>query len=206
MLKARMRFVRWAGRTAVATGVAAGLHAAAMADVRTSTRTQSYSVGGTTAASLVSYMRANPFRGANGDAVANIRPSYALRIASKQSGGTCRPSEVTLDINFVVTVPRARSALGGSTQSAWNSFVAFAKRHEDTHRRIYVECGNAFVAKAEKLSASSCAGLDASIRGLLEAEKRACDSRQRAFDRADYGRINGLALFKMAGGSSRASR
>ena len=206
MLKARMRFVRWTGRAVVTAGVVVSLHAAAVAEVRTSTRTQSYSVGGTTARSLVSYMRSNPFRGSNGDAVANIRPSYSLRIASKQSGGTCRPSKVTLNINFVVTVPRARSALGGSTQSAWNSFVAFAKRHEDTHRRIYVQCGNAFVAKAERLSSSSCSGLDASIRRLLESEKRACESRQRAFDRTDYGRLTGLALFKMARGSSRASR
>jgi len=206
MPKARAGLVRWAGQAAVITGAALGVSASATADVRTSTQTQSYSVGGTSARTLVGYMRSNPFRGANGDAVASTRPSYALHIASKQHGGTCRPSEVTLNINFVVTVPRARSALEGSTQTAWNGFLAFARRHEDTHRRIYVECGNAFVAKAERLSSSTCAGLDAAIRRLLESEKRLCDGRQRAFDRAEYGRVKGLALFKMAGGSSRASR
>ena len=206
MPETRMGLVRWAGRTAAIAAITAGVTVAALAEVRTSTRTQSYSVSGTTARSLVSYMRSNPFRGSNGDAVANIRPSYSLHIASRQSGGTCRASKVTLNINFVVTVPRARSALGGSTRSAWDGFVAFAKRHENTHRRIYVECGNAFVAKAERLSSSSCGGLNASIRQLLEREKRACEARQRAFDRAEYGRVKSLSLFRMAGGSSRASR
>ena len=201
-----MGLARWAGRAAMIAGTTVGISAAAVADVRTSTRTQTYSVGGTSARSLVSYMRSNPFRGSNGDAVANIRPSYSLHIASKQSGGSCRASNVTLNISFLVTVPRARSALAGSTRSAWDGFVAFASRHENTHRQIYVECGNAFVAKAERLSSSSCSGLDAAIRQLLESEKRACESRQRAFDRAEYGRVKGLALFKMAGGSCPAAR
>ena len=181
---------------------------AASAGVRTSTQTQSYSVGGTTAASLVSYMRSNPFHGSRGDAVANIRPNYALNVATTQAGGTCRASNVTLNIRFVMTLPRARSAgaMASGTRSAWNSFVAFTRRHEETHRSIYVKCGNDFVAKAERLTASSCAALQASIRRLLETEKGVCESRQRAFDRADYGRVAGLSLFKMARGSSRASR
>lgn len=202
----RLKLVRWAGRLTVATGIAVSFNLGAGAEVKTSTRTQYYSVGGTSARTLVGYMRSNPFRGSTGDAVANIRPSYALNVASKQSGGTCRPTRVTLNINFTVTVPRARSALDGATRGAWNSFVGFAKQHEEGHRRIYVQCGNAFVAKAEQLSASNCGALDAATRKLLEVEKGVCDSRQRAYDRSEYGKVAGLSLFKMAGNSSRASR
>lgn len=181
---------------------------AASAEVRTSTQMQSYKVGGTTATSLVSYMRSNPFHGSKGDAVANIRPNYALNIATKQTGGTCRASKVTLNIRFVMTLPQAQnaSAMASSTRSAWNSFVAFTRRHEETHRSIYIKCGNDFVAKAERMTGSNCAALQASIRKLLEREKAICEGRQRAFDRADYGRVGGLSLFKMARGSSRASR
>jgi predicted secreted Zn-dependent protease len=196
-----------AGRVVVGV-LAASLAASASAGVKTSTQSQSYSVGGTTAATLVSYMRSNPFHGSKGDAVANIRPNYALNIATRQSGGTCRASNVTLNIRFVMTLPQARStsAMGSSTRSAWNSFVAFTKRHEETHRSIYVKCGNDFVAKAERLTGSNCGALEASIRRLLETEKSVCEGRQRAFDRADYGRVARLSLFKMAQGSSRASR
>jgi len=198
--------VRWAGRVTVATGVAISLNLGAAAGVKTSTRTQYYSVGGTSARTLVGYMRSKPFRGATGDAVASIRPSYALDIASKQSGGTCRATSVTLNITFAVTVPRARSALDGGTRSAWDGFVAFAKRHEEGHRSIYIQCGNSFVAKAEQLSSATCGSLQAAIRKLHEVEKGVCDNRQRAYDRSEYGRVAGLALFKMAGNSPQASR
>jgi predicted secreted Zn-dependent protease len=202
------RLTRTAGRGAIGVVLAGGLCAGALAEVRSSTQTRSYSVGGTTAASLVSYMRSNPFHGSKGDAVANIRPTYALNIVTRQSGATCRASTVTLNIRFVMTLPQARSAsaMGSSTRSAWNSFVAFTRRHEETHRSIYVKCGNDFVAKAERLTSANCAALQASIRKLLETEKAICEGRQRAFDRADYGRIAGLSLFKMARGTSRASR
>ncbi len=202
------RLTRTAGRGALGIVVAGSLCVGALAEVRSSTQTRSYSVGGTTAATLVSYMRSNPFHGSKGDAVANIRPTYALSIATSQTGGTCRASRVTLNIRFVMTLPQARSAsaMGSSTRSAWNSFVAFARQHEQTHRSIYVQCGNAFVAKAERLTASNCASLQASIRKLLEREKAVCEGRQRAFDRSDYRRLANLSLFKMARGTSRASR
>ena len=202
----RAEIVRCAGRLSVAAGVAISLSLAAAAEVRTSTRTQYYTVGGTSARTLVGYMRSNPYRGSTGDAVANIRPSYSLDVASRQSGGTCRPTRVTLNINFIVTVPRARSALDGATRTAWNGFVSFAKQHEEGHRRIYIQCGNAFVAKAERLSASNCATLQAATRKLLEVEKSVCEGRQRAYDRTEYGKVAGLALFKIAGNASRASR
>lgn len=202
------RLTRTAGRGALGAIVAGSLCMGAFADVRSSTQTRSYSVGGTTAASLVSYMRSNPFHGSRGDAVANIRPNYSLSMVTRQTGGTCRASSVNLNIRFVMTLPQARSAsaMGSSTRSAWNSFVAFARQHEQTHRSIYIQCGNAFVAKAERLTASNCGSLQASIRRLLETEKAVCERRQRAFDRADYGRLAGLSLFRMARGSSRASR
>ena len=61
--------------------------------------------------------------------------------------------------------------MASSTRSAWRSFVAFTKRHENTHRSIYIQCGNNFVAKAQRLTSESCGGLQASIRRLLEAGK-----------------------------------
>src|SRR5687768_16506169 len=96
------RLKRTAGRGAIGAVVVGSLCVGALAEVRSSTQTQSYSVGGTTAASLVSYMRSNPFHGSKGDAVANIRPNYALYIATSQAGGTCRASKVTLNIRFVM--------------------------------------------------------------------------------------------------------
>jgi predicted secreted Zn-dependent protease len=170
------------------------------ADVRVSTREQAYRVGGTTAGGLVSYMKNFPFPGDGGAAVANIRPSYALSVRTNDQGGICRAS-VDLRVNFVMTLPQAtsQSALSGGARSAWNGFVAFARRHEETHRAAYVQCANAFAAKAERLtSKAGCMALSANIRSMLEAEKAACDRQQKGFDRQQYRAVLGLSLFQMA--------
>ena len=187
----------------VATGLLA--ETAAVAGVRSSTQTSAYRVSGATAASLVSYMRIHPYPGDHGDAVANIRPSYFLSIATKDAGGVCKPSRVDLNVRFAMTLPQATnaSAMSSGTRGAWNNFVAFARRHEETHRGIYLQCANEFVAKAMRLTSSSCFSLQSSIRSLLESAKRGCDQRQNAFDRRDYGRVLHLSLFAMAKYSGR---
>jgi predicted secreted Zn-dependent protease len=177
----------------------------AAAAVSTSTSNASYRVSGTTAADLVSFMRRNPFPGDHGGAVANIRPSYSLSIVNKQAGSVCTASAVNLRVSFVITLPTATGAgrMSSATRAAWGGFVAFARRHEEHHRAIYLDCARGFVAKAERMTAGSCMGLNASIRSLLESEKRACERRQAAFDRQDSGRVTGLSLFAMAGMSGR---
>ncbi len=200
-----------AGRVALAVALACvSLTEAvpAAAGVKSATQINAYRVGGSTAASVVSYMRNNPFPGDHGDAVANIRPSYSLSIATKQSGGICRASSVNLNVRFVMTLPTATGsgAMSGGTRAAWNGFVAFARRHEEHHKAIYLQCANAFVAKAERLTSSSCFALNGNIRGLLEAAKRACENKQLAFDHQDAHRVFGLSLFAMAKYNGRKPR
>lgn len=197
-------------RIGAAVLIAAGFVLAgtpATADVRTTTSSRSYSVGGSTAAALVSYMRSRPIRGDYGNAVANIHPTYNLSVATAAGKGGCRASKVTLKIHFAMTLPTARtSGMAASTRSAWNSFAAYARSHENTHKRIYIQCGNNFVAKAQRVTASSCGAVQASVRRLLESEKRSCESKQRAFDRAERSRIASMSLFRMARSGSRARR
>jgi len=56
-----------------------------------------------------------------------------------------------------------------------------------------------FVAKAQRQSGSSCAGLKAQAQRLLNAEDRACDKRHAAFDRSERRRLSGQPLFRTAG-------
>lgn len=182
---------------AVAPMIAAGEVKAA---VRSSTELHAYVVAGTTAASLVSYMRRRPFPGDSGPAVANIRPHYMLSIDTTYGDAVCRPTDIDLNINFVLTLPEARSpaTFSPSTRSAWSNFVDFARRHEETHRGIYLDCADDFAAKALELAASNCTSLRERIATMFDAEGRACESRQRAFDRAQYRIVRGLSLFGAA--------
>ena len=93
-------------RIAISAALAVGMASAASPGSRTSTQYRSYSVSGSTARSLVSYMRSHPFRGDHGDAVANIRPSYRLSVATeierRRLPGAARSA---LNISFVMTLP-----------------------------------------------------------------------------------------------------
>jgi predicted secreted Zn-dependent protease len=189
-------------------GLAAGLLlgiTAAGAGVTSSTQTEAYRVSGATAADLVAYMRYHPYPGDHGDAVANIRPNYTLSVATKDAGGACKASSVNLNIRFSLVLPQATqtAAMSSSTRAAWNSFAAFARRHEETHRSIYLQCAAEFVAKAMRQTSGSCFSLQANIKDMLEAEKRACDLRQNAFDRAQYRIVLYQNLFALAKYSGR---
>ena len=162
-----------------------------------------YRVSGTSAASLVSFMRNHPFHGDRGAAMANIRPYYSLSLFTKDVGkdGVCKATKVDLSVRFVMTLPKATNpgGMSASTRSAWLAFTSFARQHEETHRGIYVDCANAFVAKAlDMTSTQSCGALEATIRRQLESAKRACEAKQTAFDRRDYRRVFGLSLFRLA--------
>src|SRR4051794_40006758 len=78
------------------------------AEVRSSTDLRAYVVGGTTPASLVSYMRRRPFPGDNGPAVANIRPHYTLSVDTIYADAVCKPRDIDLNIDFVMTLPAAK--------------------------------------------------------------------------------------------------
>jgi predicted secreted Zn-dependent protease len=189
--------LRGLARSLFAGFIIFGLCAEAAAGVRSSTATRYYSVGGTTKVSLASRMRSNPFRGDHGGAVANIRPKYSLKVSTKPSGGSCRVTDIDLTIHFVMTLPRANEAgMAAGTRASWRGFVAFARRHEATHRSIYLQCAQNFLAKARTLSGASCPALQARARQLLNAEDRACDRRHAAFDRSERRRLGGQPLFR----------
>lgn len=190
-------------RRLVVAGVVFGLVALlpAVAGVRTSSVTHAYKVRGTTAKAVVSYMLRNPFPGDQGGAFANIRPRYKLSVSSRASAGVCRAKDVDVDIRFVITLPEARDIkrMSAKTRSAWHSFAAFARRHEEAHRQSYIGCANRFVAAARREKAESCQALDAQMRRMFEKAKRDCEARQSDFDRRQKRVVPGLALFNMAG-------
>jgi len=167
----------------------------ALAGVTSTTSHRYYNVSGSSQATLARTIRSNPFRGE----VANIRPKYALDVATRKTGNTCKVTNVNLSIRFVLTLPRANEgAMSASTRSVWRNFVSFARHHEERHRAIYLQCAQNFAAKAQRLSGSDCAGLKAKVQRLLNAEDRACDRRHAAFDRSERRRLSSQPLFRTA--------
>lgn len=168
------------------------------------TEIRDYRVYGTTPKALVSYMRARPFHGDNGAALANIRPRYSLSVQSRSERGQCRIRSINLSIRFVVTLPRAmdRKRFSRGTAAAWRAFRGFARRHELVHRRYYLRCARRFLRKARRLGGKGgCFGIHWKARSLLDAEDKACNRLHDAFDRRDAPRVLHLSLFRRAYGN-----
>ncbi|WP_319531098.1 DUF922 domain-containing protein [uncultured Cohaesibacter sp.] len=173
------------------------------ARVRVSNRTEvrDYRVHGETAGELVSYMKRRPFRGDYGPAMANIRPRYTLRTATSKTARGCRISELSLDIRFIMTLPKAIDSHrhSSSTRQAWRGFRAFAKRHEEGHRKIYLSCARRYASKVLLLPPTlSCSSIERQARRMLREQEKACDIQHHAFDRREFRRVPSLSLFRQA--------
>ena len=172
-----------------------------LAEVTATDTHRKHRVDGTTARALVSNMQRHPFAGDHGGAFANIRPRYTLSVDTKESSGQCRPTEVDVKINFVITLPEAtqRARMSASVRKAWDNFVAFAKRHENTHRSSYIGCAKSFVSRAMRERGESCFAVESAIRRMFDKAKRDCEVKQVNFDRSQRGAVTRLRLFNMAG-------
>lgn len=174
--------------------------ATARAQVTTSTTTNTYAVPGSTAKSIVQYMQSHPIRGDHGSAFANIRPSYTLTLKTAGKGPVCRATSVAVKIRFTLTLPEATSkTMPKRVRSAWNSFSAFVKRHEEHHKQSYIGCANAFVRAAKRETASSCGSLEYEIRNMFDDHKRDCEAKQVAWDRGQKGALRNQTIVRLAG-------
>lgn len=175
--------------------------AALAAKIEEKTEVRDYRVYGTTPGQLVSYMKRRPFRGDNGPAMANIRPRYKLKTATAKSPKGCKVKRVHLSIRFIMTLPRSMEARkqDRKTKYAWRSFRAFARRHEERHRQIYLSCARRFVRQATRLAPQrQCRTLTRQVKKLLKEQEKACDRKHLAFDRRDFPRVPSLPLFRHA--------
>jgi predicted secreted Zn-dependent protease len=144
-------------------------------------------------------MNSNPVRGDHGNAYASIHPTYNLSVKTKERGGQCR-ADVTVSLRLDLTLPKAASPDGMSsrTRSAWNSFVNYARKHEEWHQRSYTSCAQSFVSKARRMTAGQCLALQSDIRTAFNQMKRDCEAKQVAYDRGQRPVVAGMALFSMA--------
>lgn len=182
-------------------GLAATLALAAQAQVASSLQIREYPVPGTTPRTLVGYMLANPLQGAHGTAVANIRADQSLRVSTRPEGGRCRATAVRVQIHFTMTLPRAvhAQAMTANARSAWAGFAAFARRHEDKHRAITMQCARRFEAQTRGVAVEGgCETLEAALTRLFETASTACGQIHAAFDQAESARLRALPLMRAA--------
>lgn len=184
--------------------VLAGLAAPASAGLVHTTQYREHPVRGTTAPQVWRYMNAHPIIDPDdGPAYANLTHDHDLKVSVATSGGACRVTELTFRWRFVLTLPKAvdYGGMNRGTQSMWNGFVAGLKRHEETHRTIFLDCGAVFVPAASRMTGpAGCFGMQRKVRRFIDQRYAMCMAEQKAFEKRDRSNILGLPFIRAATG------
>lgn len=127
----------------------------------------------------------------------NGAKAYAATTATSSQDGklrqakSCQIEDYRLKIDFVIKLPKIRNEkiLPASDRNRWTQFSAFLKKHEETHRSIWLDCAADLDRKVRAIKASTCAGADAKASKLWEQTRAACSKRHDAFDKAEQKKL-----------------
>jgi len=137
------------------------------AQPHTSTKYQYYSVSGNTALEVYRSMLARGPRvnGAKAYASTSAQSSQAGYLVQGQS---CRVKNYSFRIDFMVKLPKMMNErrLPPLVRAKWTEFSDFVKKHEDTHRAIWMGCAKEFESRVAAITREIATG---SMRGRLSS-------------------------------------
>ena len=171
---------------------------AARAEVISKTRYKRHMVYGTTPATLVSSMNRFPIERPGHEMVMGLlEMEPAFSYVPDTSGPGCRVGSLRTRIDFTITLPHAKSGarLDGPTRRLWTRFVAKVKQHELKHRRYFLDYAARYEARARKVRAATCDGVDKALTRIAEAEYAKAQRQNEALDRHDGAGVDNLPLF-----------
>jgi predicted secreted Zn-dependent protease len=160
---------------------------------------QYYPVDGTTALQLMRNLHLDGPTVGGAGAYATIESSFS-ESGSVVQGKGCRVPRYTIGLSFTITLPRAQDLPQAAprVRNAWRSFYSFVKRHEETHKSIWVSCAATMQARVRALRAPTCEALQQRAAQILASEQTKCRRKHDAFDRAERSRLRRQPLLQQA--------
>lgn len=171
-----------------------------------STKYSYYSINGDSAEEIYGAMlRKGPrVNGAKAYAATSATTTQDGRMAQ---GGSCRIEAYRLTIDFVIRLPKIRNerVLPPADRRHWQQFAAFLKKHEETHRAIWIDCATELERQVKAIHVKSCAEADRRARQLWERMRAACTKKHNAFDAAEQKRLMKHPFVRLVYGRKLAS-
>ncbi|MEM1198390.1 MAG: DUF922 domain-containing protein [Pseudomonadota bacterium] len=161
---------------------------------------KSYSVPGTSAYALLSYMQANGPHANGARALATTSASFRYQADAVTANG-CRLKNFRVATTFVITLPKAtqKSRMPASVRKRWGQFVKHARWHENRHKQIWIGCAKKIERIAGRMGRqSSCNAAWAKAQSIVKTELARCDRLHAAFDRRETARAARLPLIAQA--------
>src|SRR5688572_10994648 len=150
-----------------------------------------YLIAGESAEGLYrSMLRKGPHVG-GGKAYASTKMVPDVSAKTVDTGKGCRIQNFQVNMTFTIRLPQLKKSakVDADLRKSFSRFYEFAKKHEETHRSIWLKCAAEAEAQVNKVTAKTCS--EAETRGLAIVEKVAqrCDLRHVAFDDAEQKRL-----------------
>lgn len=167
---------------------------------KSSTKVKYYSVPGTTAHALLSYMQSNGPQVNGSPALASASASFRYKADAVTTNG-CRLKNFRVSADFVITLPKAaqKTAMPSGVRKRWRQFVKHARWHENHHKKIWIRCARKIERTARSMRPQrSCNAAWAKARSLVNSELARCDKIHAAFDRKETANAHKLPLIAQA--------
>lgn len=176
--------------TVVLAAILAFAASAAQAEPVHKTKYVYYSVSGKSAADLHRAMMRSGPRVDGAQAYASTSAT-ARQSGDLMQGSSCRIANYSVKLDFVIKLPKIRNeaSLPGLDRGRWKSFAQFLKRHEDTHRSIWLTCARTLERQARQVTAKTCSQVERKLDDVWSKLKKSCDAKHDAFDRAERSRL-----------------
>ena len=149
-----------------------------------------YNVGGDTAQEIYSSMLRQGPR-VNGAKAYAATSATTTQDGKLQQGASCSINSYRLKLDFTIKLPKIRNekVLAPSDRSRWRQFSAFLKKHEETHRTIWLGCATELERQVKLIKSKSCAQADIKAQKLWNKMRQACSVKHNAFDAAEQKKL-----------------
>jgi predicted secreted Zn-dependent protease len=155
-----------------------------------STKYTYYTIGGDTAVEIYnSMMRKGPK--VNGAKAYASTSATTTQNGKLLQGASCKVQDYRLKLDFVIKLPKIgnETLLPAADRKRWQQFSGFLKAHEETHRKIWLDCAVELERQVKSIKAKSCDEADRKATQLWEKIRAACNRKHIAFDAAEQKRL-----------------
>jgi predicted secreted Zn-dependent protease len=128
----------------------------------------------------------------------------ATQMESSQRGkleltNSCRIVDYQYSAVFTIRLPKLtdETALSANALARWQQFSNFLRKHEETHRTIWMGCADEIQTRVSALRGRNCDEVEKRAQAILEEVQQACNVKQVAFDEAEQKRLAKHPFVKM---------
>jgi predicted secreted Zn-dependent protease len=124
-------------------------------------------------------------------AYASTRMEPTISAQTVEGTNSCRIGQFKINMTFTIQLPQLRKSanVNPTLRKSFNRFYEFAKKHEETHRAIWLKCAAEAEGKVTRVVAKTCSDAEAQGLKIVESIASKCDARHLAFDAAEQKRL-----------------